>query len=255
MKWGIFLPQTRQTVERALDLLNCFTSEHPQWSVGQLAQATGLEKSTISRLLSTLVMKRYLYKDPSQRLYFLGGRILELADTIQTESIVCRMGEGILYDLSEQTGETILLGLRRGYSCQFVKIIEGQQNLRVGPRLGATTPLHAGAIGKAILAYLPEQEIKQYIGKGLGQVTPKTVVDPAILLEELASVRKQGYAASFGEIESDVVAIAAPVFDYSGRVNVSVCMDMPFLRFTTIEKYAEPICRAADSLGLLLKAR
>ncbi len=249
------MPQTRQTVERALDLLNCFTAEHPQWSVSQLSQATGLEKSIISRLLSTLAMKRFLYKDPAQGRYFLGGRILELADTIQAESLVCQMGEGILYDLSEQTGETILVGLRRGHSCQFVKVIESRQNLRVGPKLGEMTPLHAGAIGKAILAHLPEPEIGQYIGKALEPITPQTVVDPDALLADISSVRRLGYAASFGEIESDVVAVAAPVFDYSGRVNVSVCMDMPLSRFTTLDQYVGPICHAAEALSLMLKTR
>ena len=248
------MAQTRQTVERALDLLNCFSEARPSWTVSELSAITGLEKSIVSRLLATLQSKGFVYKE-SNNVYYLGERILELADTVRKENQVCTLGEGILYDLSQKTGETVVVGLRRGRSCQFIKVIESKQFLRVGPKLGAFSPLHAGAIGKSILAFSSDAEIELYVRHALEKITPNTLDNPDLLLKELSQIRKDRVAVSAGEIDAFTAAVATPIFDNNNVVNMSICLEMPVSRFKSPNQYTGVLIETADALNKMITSR
>lgn len=240
--------RTRQTVARALELLCCFSSTHQEWSVSELSRMKGMDKSTVSRLLSTLKTYGFLYQDPITRQYTLGGKILELADALRPETVLATHAGAILDRLARETGETAVLGLRKGWTCLCAQISESNKGLRAGPQVGQRTSLNAGAIGKAMLAYLPDTEVKQFLAGKLQSFTGKTITDPKMLLEELESIREKGYALSFGELEEGVAAIAMPIFDSSESVIATICLDMPTLRFKSPEDYLDALREAATEL-------
>lgn len=247
--------QTRQTVDRALELLCCFTAKQQEWSVGQLSSVTGLEKSIVSRLLNTLQQHGFLYQDPRTRSYTLGGKILELADAMRPETVLSASAGSLLVRLAYETGETAVLGLRRGWTCLCAQIVESNKSLRCGPRVGQQYPLHAGAIGKAILAYLPPAELAEYLKRDLESFTPNTITDPQRLLEHLAEIRQKGYATSFGEMEEGIAALGVPVTDYQDNVIATISVDMPAIRFTSAEDCVGAMKKAAAELTAMLKSR
>ncbi len=246
---------TRQTVARALELLSSFSQTHQEWSVSELSRAKGIEKSTVSRLLNTLHVYGFLWQDPITRQYSLGGKILELADVLRPETILAANAGAILNRLAHESGETAILGLRRGWTCLCAQIIESNKGLRAGPRVGQQTPLNAGAIGKAMLANLPDDDLKRFLSGELQRFTSETITDPVRLLDELRSVRQKGYALSFSELEEGVAAIAVPVFDSSRTAIATVALDMPALRFGTADDYIDALRVAATELTSVASGR
>ena len=139
--------------------------------------------------------------------------------------------------LSAETGEAICLSTLHDYQGVCVERVEAQHTLRVSHDLGAIFPLHAGASGKILLAYLdrPTQEkIIQDIG--LRRFSPTTITNSKKLLAELAQIRKQGYALSDGEVITGTFGVGAPVLSYSKKVVAALSLSAPTDRIRTKEQ-------------------
>ena len=98
--------------------------------------------------------------------------------------------------------------------------------------MGRITPWHAGAAGKLHLAFLPKEKIQKILSQGLPRYTERTITDPALLLQELEQIRKQGYAFTIGELDPGVAAITAPIFDARQNVVAAISIGGPASRFT-----------------------
>jgi len=245
-------PGTRKTVDRALELLCKFSVSQPEWGVSDLSAETGIEKSIVSRLLLTLKVHGFLVQDARNRRYRLGPKIMELADGLRSDAVLHHRAIPILNSVANQTGETGILGLRSGWSCLSAEVVESRNVLRTGPRVGQETPLHAGAIGKVILAHLPEREREYYLRQSeLEKFTENTIVDPAALRVALEEIRREGFAVSVAELFPGTVAASAPVFDSSGNVIASVAVDLPEMRLTdqTLALLREVLMSAAADLS------
>jgi IclR family transcriptional regulator, acetate operon repressor len=134
--------------------------------------------------------------------------------------------------LSEETGETATLSIRRGDMRLYVDQVVPEQELRLQVQLGTPYPLHAGGPSKAFLAFLGADEIELYLAKhALTALTEKTIVDEGALRLELAAIRRRGYATSMGERQVGAASIAAPVFDHDGHVIAVLSAAGPLSRF------------------------
>lgn len=138
----------------------------------------------------------------------------------------------VLRDLAAQTGETVVLTLRRGEFGVAIESIESAEPVRVAPVPGESVPLHCGAPMKAILAFLPEDEIRQYLRRKLQRYTPRTICDPRKLRRHLAEIRTKGYAESWEEVYVGAVGVAVPVLGPDGHTNASLAIAGPLQRMT-----------------------
>ncbi len=219
--------QTIAGIERALDALSLFAeSSSPSLGVTEIAQALGLSKAVVHRILASFRAKGFVELDETTRRYSLGPRILFLGLTYLDRIDIVQVARVAMAELCSLTEETATLSLRSGDQRVYVDQVTPSRDVKMSVALGLPYPLHAGASSKAFLAFLTPAEVDAYLsGPALTALTPKTVIDPRKLRKELAAIREAGYAQSFGERMEGAGAVAAPVFGRDGTPAgvISVC--------------------------------
>jgi DNA-binding IclR family transcriptional regulator len=202
-----------RAVERALDILLCFTAEHPDLSLTQIAERVGIHKSTAHRLLATLESRRFVSRYPSNGTYHLGLRFIEMASVVLEASDLRRWARPYLERLAAESGETVDLAVLDGTSVVYLDVVQSPQPVKIAAQVGRRLPVTCTATGKAFLAHMPESEVRVLLEAGLPKYTDLTMLSPEELLEDLAQTRQRGFAISVQEFEKDINAVAAPLLD------------------------------------------
>jgi DNA-binding IclR family transcriptional regulator len=260
MEQGHSSPQTVRSVERAIDVLDAIRGQGGRAGVSEISQELGLAKSTVHRLLVALANKGMVRQDEETERYILGYKALEMAFGALQDRDVISVALPYLEELRDRLGETAALALKVGKRYTYVSQVPCRHEYRVTPVLGHHYPLHWAATGKAILAYLPPDEVDACLVLVPGsRSTPRTVVDPDLLRTQLDEIRRAGYAASFGERSPGAAAVAAPIRNRKREAHASACIvgpesrmqpgDIPALGAAVAEVSAriETICQ---TLGL-----
>jgi DNA-binding IclR family transcriptional regulator len=225
-------PQTIVAVQRAADVLNAFTQlDGATAGVTELSERLGLSKAVVHRILATLRATGFIDLDGETRRYSLGPAALALGLTYLQQIDVRDAARSVLRELSEQTNETATLSIRRGDVRMYVDQVTPAREVKMTVQLGHPYPLHAGGSSKAFLAHLPDSWVDDYLSRPLEVVGVNTITDPALLRRDLAAIRKQGYAASFGERMEGAGSIAAPVFDHENDAIAVISVCGPVERF------------------------
>jgi IclR family transcriptional regulator, KDG regulon repressor len=205
-----------RSVERALDILLCFSQEKPTLSLTQIAEHVGMHKSTIHRLLSTLEAKRFVTRDKATGMYQLGFRFIELASIMLQDIDINRWAQPYLQRLAHLSGESVDLAMLNNDHVVYLQVVESTQRVKIAAAVGEQLPAHCTATGKAFLAYLPEHQVKEILAKGLVKYTEQTLVSLTDLYQDLRKIRERGFAISKEEYEKDINAVAAPILDGNG---------------------------------------
>ncbi|MBA4866080.1 IclR family transcriptional regulator [Streptomyces sp. PSKA54] len=207
-----------QSVERALSLLSYFTDEQPERRIAELVELTGLGQSTISRLVGALESLGYLARDERSGLHRLGPRVVTLAGIALNQSPVHRAARQIAQNLAHETGLGANVAERHGSRMFYLCHFEGPQAPRSFTLTGRYAPLHATAMGKALIAGLSEEEIRGMMSPDFPAYTPQTITTIGALLTELDEVRSRGYATEVEELAFGRACLAVPVRDRSGEI-------------------------------------
>ena len=238
------------SVHNALTLLTLFR-ERDQLRVSEAAAALGASRSTAHRLLAMLEYHGFARQDPRTKAYLAGPALVEIGLSALGAVDVRAIARPVLERLSEEVGETVHLVVLQDRSALFVESVETARGLRVGSRLGRLMPAHCTAAGKAILAALPEAELRRlYPGGRLERLTPRSLSTPAELEAELRAVRERGYATNFGQSEDEVAAVAVAVRGPGGRPRAAITVSAPITRLTEadVPAIAAAAARAAAEL-------
>jgi DNA-binding IclR family transcriptional regulator len=244
----------RQPLARGIELLTyMIESTQDSHGVRELAGRLGVSPSTAHRLITDLEKLGLVRRAENGQSYRLGLEFLRLAWLTTGRYPSQELALGVLQDLVAQTGESAFSSLYDGQRQQmmFTSTVESTHPLRYSLPLQRWMPLHGGASGLAILAFLPEAVQYEVAHKPLAQLTPDTVTDPDALLERLVRVRRDGYAITRGERIEGAVAIAAPVFglipgDVAGAAGITI----PESRFdeSKTEEFALRVREAAAQI-------
>lgn len=232
-----------KTLDKALRLLLLFDHEQPEWGVAALGRVADMPKSTVYRILRALERHGFLMQDADSRRFRLGLGALELGWRAYEGLELRRAARPIMEQLARVSGETVVLSVldtdRDRAVC--VERVQQRTGLRLILEVGATAPIHAGCSAKALLAYLPDDEITAVSARGLQSVTKKTITDPARLRREVAEIRRNGYATSFEETDEGICGVAVPVRDRRGDVVASLAISGPLLRMNhdNISRFTE----------------
>lgn len=213
-------------LERGADVLLLFAnSGEPSLGVTQIAHHLGLSKAVVHRILSALRNKGLVELDEASRRYSLGPVIISLGLTYLQKLDVRAIAMPELTRLSRETNETTTLSVRTGPNRVYVDQVTPMREVLMSVKLGVPYPLHAGASSKAILAFLPSDEIDHYLAEPLAKVTAATVTDRRRLRRELALIAERGWATSVGERQNGAGSVAAPILDHRDYpiAVVSVC--------------------------------
>jgi IclR family acetate operon transcriptional repressor len=221
-----------RAVERALDVLLCFTSQTPELTMTQIADRIGINKSTVHRLLGTLQRKRFVQRDPATGAYQLGIRLFQMAYLTLEHDDLRRLATPFLHRLREQYQENVDLSVLDEMDVVFVNHLEGPQRVKVASATGQRLPAFATASGRANLAYLSEDEVRGILARGMTRYTQYTPLTAEAVLEDLRLIRERGFALSEQEYEDGINAVAAPILDGSNRPFAAVAIVGPAYRMT-----------------------
>jgi DNA-binding IclR family transcriptional regulator len=221
-----------ESVLATLDILDCFLKDS-SLTVKQLIDATGLTRNRVMRLTGTLVHKGYLSTDADTGAFHAGPRVFALSRVFERNRGIASLVRPILRGLALKTGESVSLYVRQGLERVVAAREEGTQAVRYTVTEGQHMDLHAGAGGKVLLAYSPEEVLEAALKHPhLPHRTPHTITNREKLLKELKRVRQQGYAVSIGERNPDACAIAVPLFDAASNLVGALGIAGPISRFT-----------------------
>ncbi|GAA0949580.1 IclR family transcriptional regulator [Actinocorallia libanotica] len=227
--------QVIATVERAVDVLMYFVeTSAATLGVTEIAEALGMSKAAVHRILSSLRGRHLIALDPVSRRYSLGIGAMRLGLSYLDRLDARHIATPELVTLSQRTDETATLSLRTGWSRVYADQVTPAREVIMSVSLGVPYPLHAGGSSKAFLAFLADDEIEAYLSEvRLEPLTDSTIGDAVRLREELAEIRERGWAQSFAERMSGAASVAAPVLDHHGRPVVVVSVCGPLERFRT----------------------
>jgi len=221
-----------RAVDRALDILLCFTREEPTRSLTQIAESVHMSKTTVHRLLATLENKRFISRDKVSGLYRLGFRYIDMASLVLQDVELHRWAQPYLKRLSMDYGETVDLSILEGSHVIYLEVIESPQRLKLAAAVGQRLPAFCTASGKALLAYMPEEHVREILGENLTEYTDRTTVSIPEILEDLRCTAERGYAISEQQYEKDINAVAAPIFDADKQPIASIAIVGPSFRLT-----------------------
>lgn len=252
---------TNQSVERAVQLLRAFMLGKPELRVSDIAVATGVGQSTVSRMLSTLESVGLVTRDELSGLYRLGLSHLSFASTALNNHPVHREGRQVAQDLACRLGLGANVAVLHDgvvfYLCNF----EGRLAPKSYALMGQRNPLHATGLGKCLLLGVPESERAEVAGE-LESYTPRTVTDPAELLRQVRAVEGDGYATEVEELALGRACLAAPIRGADGAVVAAISISGPLSAIDLAsrrEELASVAIEAADSiatgLGFVVGAR
>ncbi len=231
-----------KAVERALDVLSCFTLEDPELSLIEICTRTGLPKATVHRLLATLTQAKFVEQDSATSMYRLGSRLMQLGAIARSQISYLSKAEPILRELVRDVDETIAVASLDGNQHVCTLVLEPERPVRVTTALGVRRKCYFGSAGLMLLAYQPSTVIDEILPSDkLEAFTVWSITDPAEYRRRLCSVREHGYAIERGEAFPDVTALAAPIFDHEGRLVAAANIVAPTHRVPD------------DRIGVLLK--
>jgi len=249
---------TLSSVRNAARLLKEFSRGSREIGVTELSRRLGIGKSTAHRLLNTLAEERLLEQDPDTGAYRLGLAIYELGTAVSLHSDLHEACSPILDQLRNATRETVQVAVLDGREVVYVERRESPQTLRLFGRVGHRNSAHCTSTGKLLLAYLPEDRLEALLKDWtLTRKTPYTVVDPAILRQQLDVIRTQGWAENVNEAEVGVASVAAPIRNGRAEVVAAVSVAGPLQRLTgdSLRRFARPCSDAALAISRRLGYR
>ncbi|MBB5870298.1 DNA-binding IclR family transcriptional regulator [Allocatelliglobosispora scoriae] len=202
-------------VDKVLSVLDGL-ADHER--LAEITAATGLPKSTVHRILQSLVARGYATTD-GEGGYLPGPRVLALAGRVMGRLDPAKAARPALTALRDRTGFTVHLGLRSGDEVVYADKLAADRPYEMRSRVGQSLHLHSTAIGKAILAALPEEQVRAICARtGLPRLASRTITDLGALLRVLAEVRERGYAVDDEENEPGLRCVAAVVTGGQGEV-------------------------------------
>ncbi len=219
------------SIDHALRLLLMLKGQ-PRIRVADAADALGVARSTAHRVLGMLVFRGFAVQDPGSRAYRAGPVLVEVGMGALAQLDVRQRARPYLERVAVSTGETTSLQILDGTLARFVDSVESVSAVRVGSRVGVSLPAHVASGGKAMLACMSDQALQiLYPSDDLGPaLTPATVTSRSALLEELATVREQGYAVNHGQSATGLIAIGAAIRGSDGVPVAAVTTAAPVTR-------------------------
>lgn len=218
-----------QSVERAFAILECLAAGTTK--VTEIGERIGLPKSTVSRLLSTMVGIEVVEQASGAADYMLGKGFFALASSGVFDASILAIAKPYLMDLASGVGESAALAIRENFDVLYLYDGATDAEIRMRDWTGERAPMHLVPSGLVMLAHCEDDFVEEYLARPLAYSTSDSVNDPEAVGDRIVAIRDQGFAFLQGEFVDEVASMAAPIKDSSGGVIASVCVHGPRFRF------------------------
>jgi DNA-binding IclR family transcriptional regulator len=245
-------PYKVQVLDRALAALAILAKSPSDCSLAELCPALKLHKSTVHRLMMVLEQHRLVVKNPDTGRYRLGLRLYELGSKAIDGLDLRGRARPYLDRLQDEFGETVFFCILDEGQVFYVEKVESQRSVRTACTVGSRAPAYCTAVGKAMLAELPDTEVSKIVRRwGLKAVTPNTITTSSALKAELKLVRARGYAIDDEEKEEGLRCVGAAVRSHSGKLAAAMSISGPAFRITRerVPEIGRTLMEAAGKLS------
>jgi len=238
-------------VERAADLL-FLIAEKEEASLTELARAIGSSGSAVHRILTALKNKGLIVQTEENGPYMLSWSILGLTQRLTARADLRTISRPHMIALRDLTEETVTLNVRSGFDRVCIDFVEGIHEVRWHQNIGQIYPFYAGATGKALMAYLSADELKEFFRTvKLRKITPYTMTKREEIFAELETIRSRGYSTGTQDRVLGVAAMAAPIFNPPARASATLTIAGPSERCSParLEEWAAPLSEATRKIS------
>ncbi|MBV9074706.1 MAG: IclR family transcriptional regulator [Acidobacteria bacterium] len=219
-------------VTKVLRILEALHAAPAGLQLKDVAQQTGINKSTAYRFLAHLEHEGYVFRDSSGA-YAIGVRLARLASGASYQTTLRKLSRPILQQLWRTTGETVNLGVLDGREVLYMDVMESSHTFRLVSQVGLRRPVYCTALGKAMLAYIPEEELPYFFsGLTFERFTPHTLKSVTQLRKDIAAIQQRGYSIDNEEAYLGSRCVAAPIFDSMGKIAAALSVSGPTTRVT-----------------------
>jgi IclR family KDG regulon transcriptional repressor len=246
-------------ITKVLSILELLDHAPNGLQLRELAEKTGLNKSTVHRFASHLEAEAYLFRDVSGT-YTLGPKLTRLGSGISFQATLCKICRPTLEHLWKSTGETINLAVLDGSDVLYLDILETLHTFRLVSKVGMRRPFHCTSLGKAIVANIDDEQLRDQlfanIEFGEGR-TPRSITSLSRLKRDLLHIRERGFALDEGEAVTGVRCLGAAIFGADGKTVGGLSISGPMVRVTKdrLPLFSEEICEAARQISSRLGYR
>lgn len=244
------------STRKVFQIIEVMAGSHTPMRIKDIAEKIMIPPATVLRFLHTLIDAGYVVQEPEGNKYYLTLKLSSLADKINNRFNLRNVVHPFLVELMVQCEESTCLAIEIDQMATYIDAVEGPQRvLRTLQRIGKSAPLHTTGVGKNLLLnYTPEQLNDLYKEKPLVSLTEKTITKPDVLLSEIQKIRLQGFALDDEECELGVRCVAAPLWDFKGRVSASISVSGPVSRMSgkNLESIKQKLMETADHISAIL---
>lgn len=238
---------TVQSVERAFAVLQSLASGSA--GVSELAERTALPKSTVSRLLGTLVELGAVEQSESLGIYSLGELILDLSAAASPGRNLASVARPHLVELVQQIDEAAGIGVLDGPTVYYLDQVDGDHEVQVRDWTGESVDAHVVSAGLVLLSHAADDVREAYLARPLEAWTEHSVTDPAMIRQRLDDARRAGFAWVFEEMSDGLNSVSAPVFNPAGTAIAAVSAHGPSYRFPAPGSSATIAAHVVDAAG------
>ena len=222
-----------KSADRVMDIFELLAESRTPMSLTDISRALDLPPSSTHKLLNNMKTRGFLETDPSERLFCLGRKFFEIGTLSMQGSDLTKEFQAIAEEIVNELNESVYLAIRHGDKVLYIGEKQSAHPVRFVSHLGMALPLHATAMGKAMLSRMTEEELDALYPDGtLGAVTERTIRDLAELKPQLARIREEGLAYSMGESVAGIFCVGAPILGHDGNAVAAMSVSVPESRFT-----------------------
>ncbi|MCE9956033.1 MULTISPECIES: DNA-binding transcriptional regulator KdgR [Aeromonas] len=229
-------PDSVSSVLKVFGILQAL-GEQKEIGVTELSQRIMMSKSTVYRFLQTMKTLGYVNQEGESDKYTLSLKLFELGGKALEHQELIPIADIQMHRLGKLTKETLHLGALDEDSIVYLHKVDSEYNLRMYSRIGRRRPLYSTALGKVMMAWLPEEEVRGMLANvSFERFTEHTLTDIDALLAQLVLVREQGYAEDNEEMEPGLRCFAVPIYSRMGRIIAGLSLSLPLVRFSEENK-------------------
>lgn len=244
-----------QSVDRALTLLE-IVAVHGDISLTELSSIAELNKATVHRLLSTLIYKGYIEQNPKTGYYGVTFKLFQLGNKKIEKMDSLSVARSLISELSNKIEETAHLVVEDNKEVVYIDKFEPSNLVfRMHSRVGSRAPMYCTAVGKVLLSHYSDEDIKNvWNHSDIQPLTPNTITEFSLFMEEIDTIRSQGYGVDKEENELGIFCIAAIFYNYKGEVEGAISISIPTTRFMskTPEFYIDKVVECSRKISRLL---
>jgi len=248
-------PNFMTSLARGLIVIQAFTQQSPQMTISQLSIKTGLSRAAVRRCLYTLTKLGFAGAEDGSR-YSLRPRMLTLSHTYTTSNTLAAAAQPILERMSAALRESFSVATLDGEDIVYIARTQVNRVMAVDLHIGSRLPAYCTSMGRILLAYLPAEQLEQYLAKvNLIPHTTRTITSVEKLRLALRNIRRNGYAICDQEYEVGLRSIAVPVYSSTGRVVATLNLSGNAPRLSVLEmqsRFLAPLRNAASELSAFL---